>query len=348
MSTFRVISLWLLRVTCVTALVGIVYVATLTTTLLDRHDVKQWLSASKLYNNNTLITSLASEQSTTDSSSFSGLSAEQNLITDEVMKNALGRTFPPSFLKQSFESVIDTSYDWIEGKRPTFTFSVPVDAKRDVFIAELVKEIEPQVAAFPLCQPYSQVLCRPNTSVPDFSRQIVTSSIDQSDFLQAPLTEATFSPTTSSQEISSLSGLPQLRSGITILLWVFVISFVVTLAGLLVFTRRESRVAMLIKVSRGAFSSMLLAVIFAGGLIVWERLGGFPLEKIIPDAGPLTPVMAAFITQLILGFSWTLFAYAGIVLVVSLACWITFSQIKKRAASALPIEPPVSPPSPLL
>lgn len=335
-----------MRLVCLTALSGMVYLAMLSTTLLDRTDVKQWLSGSGLYANNTLVSSIFAPQPS--SGQIGDMSTvEESLIPSEAIANAAARTFTTPYLKTSFEHVIDKSYDWIEGQVTAFTFSVPVQTKREVFIGELVKKVEPRITTLPLCNLQARTICRPDIPVSEFARQVVTDSISQSDFLQTPITQASFSAATSSQEIETLSRLPQLRSIIATLLWVFPIVFILSLGAIWLLAPHDNKLRAFIKLSRGAFSSMLLATILSVAVIIIERVYGFPLETIMPPVGELGPIFAAFITQLVLGMAWALLLFAGVVLVLSTLSWIVLAQIKKYLSSRLPVSP-LPPPSPTL
>ena len=334
-----------MRLVCLTALSGMVYLAMASITVLDRSDVKQWLNDSGLYANNTLVSSIfAPKPSSGQIGDMSTI--EESFIPSEAIANAATRTFTTPYLKTSFEHVINKSYDWIEGQGTEFTFSVPIQTKREVFIGELVKEVEPRITALPLCTLQSRTICRPDIPISEFARQVVTDSISQSDFLQTPITQASFSAATSGQEIQTLSRLPQLRSLISTLLWIFPIVFILSLGAIWLLAPHDNKLRAFIKLSRGAFSSMLLATILSVAVIVIERVYGFPLETIMPPVGELGPIFAAFITQLILGMAWALLLFAGVVLVLSTLSWIVLAQIKKHLSSRLPVSP-LPPPSPI-
>ncbi len=347
MHTFRLLLLWLLRILCVIAVSGTVYLVTISSTLLDRHDVKEWLGASGIYKDGVLISALFTQQPTTQAAPTTTVTTSQDIITQDAIKKALVRTFPAPYLKQQFNTVVDTSYDWMEGKRTKFSFLVPIDTKRQTFINELVKEVEPTVAALPPCAPFSQALCRPTTmTVPDFTRQLVTDSLASSDFLQTPITQTSFSSATSSSELSMLSELPMLRQVVSLLLWILPVLFVVTLVGALLLAEAPNRFALCTKLSRTVFSSMALAVILSGALIIVQKVYGLPIEAAMPNVGALAPFVAGFTTALLLSFAWTLLYVALIPLLISLIGWISFSQLKKhRNPQAMPVTNDL-PPSP--
>ena len=350
MHTFRVFSVWLLRVLCVMAVSGTIYLVTISTTLLDRHDVKEWVGASGVYKDGALISAMFAQPPDAQAST-NAVVTEQDVITTDAIKQALVRTFPTPLLKQYFNGVIDESYNWMEGKSTHFSFLVPIDAKRQTFINELIKEVEPTVAALPLCSPYTHTLCRPaNVAPADFTRQLVTDSFATSDFMQTPITEKTFSSATSASERSSLSQLPVLRRAVTLLLWILPVLFIVTAFGVWLLAMPGTRLSLFNKISRTVFSSMALAVLLSGAIIIFDKLRGLPIEAALPKAGALAPIMAKFVTELILAFAWALLVIAAIPLVISLISWITFAQLKKHRTTQAepPTENPPQPPLPPL
>ncbi|MDB5165334.1 MAG: hypothetical protein JWM00_224 [Candidatus Saccharibacteria bacterium] len=346
MNFFRTILIWLARLVCVLAVSGTVSLLVLQTTLLDRTDVKQWLKASGLYDSSLISALFPAESTQVDIPTVAATS--QELVSNEAVKAALQRTFTTDFIQSGFESVIDNSYDWMEGKRATFAFSVPVDSKRDTFIAELIKEVEPRVAALPPCGVVAQSLCRPAPIPPaDFTRQIVTDSIGQSDFLKAPITQTMFAAASQQQDTTSLSELPRLRSAVAFLLYLLPVLFCVAALGGALLSLRGTRLQFFIKLSRGVFSNMILAVVIAGVVLLLDRSGALPIEQLLGQSNPLAPFIAHFITQMITGIAWTLLLIAGITLVISTGSWIALSIIKKRRpAIELPPNPSINAPHP--
>ncbi|MDB5177944.1 MAG: hypothetical protein JWO61_327 [Candidatus Saccharibacteria bacterium] len=336
MHTVRSIFVWLLRFVCVLAISGTVYLVTLSTTLLDRNDVKQWMSTSGLYSDNMLISTLYPAE--TIENQVSGLViSDQNLIPTTAIQHALQRTFPDAFIGTSFETVINNSYDWLEGKRATFNFSIPVDSKRDVFIRELAKEIEPQVATLPICGVLSQTLCRPAFLSPsEFTEQAITSTMGGSDFLKAPITEAVFTSAPQTKETAILSELPHLRWLVSLLLYLLPIIalFSALIGGLL--TLRGTRLKFFIKLSRGVFSTMVLAVVIAGSVLILDNTHNLYIEQLLGNSNPLAPLMAHFLTNMIVGIAWTLLLWAGLALLLATISWIMLSLLAKRRPVSQP------------
>src|SRR3954470_20451181 len=123
---------------CIAAISGFVSLLTLKTTIMDRDVVKDWFSESKIYDGK-LISALAPAATGEDNQQLqAGIS-----VSPDTVKTALNATFTPDFVRTQSENIITNAYDWAEGKVPEFTFSIPVDQKRDELIAQLAQAIEP-------------------------------------------------------------------------------------------------------------------------------------------------------------------------------------------------------------
>ena len=333
MNVLKSLLVWLLRVVCVLSISALVYLTVLSLTLLDRNDVKEWLHASGAYNSSLIETLFTAQPAETTAPP-----ADQAFVTNEAVKNAMVHTFTPDFIQSGFGAVIDASYDWLEGKRTTFTFSVPLQAKRETFIAALIKEVEPHVAALPACSSVQQGLCRPD-SLPasSFTQQIVTDSLGSSDFLTTPLTEATFS-SAASQSSTDLSRLPQLRSGLTMLLYALPAIFGLCVLGGALLSGRGNRLQFFIKITRAVFSNMILSVGVAGLVLAVSYTQGLPLQQLLDPSNPLTPLLGRFLTHMILDIAWTLLFVAGSTLLLSAVIWIILVQIRNHPRhQALPM-----------
>lgn len=329
MNFLRTVALWFLRLLCVLSVSILVSLVTLSMTLLDRNDIKQWLSASGAYDSSLIETLFTTESVEADPSQ--PLPVDQTLISNEVVKNAMMRTFTSDFIQSGFETVIDASYDWMEGKRATFSFSIPLEAKRDTFISELTKEVEPRVAALPPCGSAVQSLCRPSTMTPaEFTQQLIVGSIDQANILKAPLTEQMFTTASQNQDSTILTELPRLRSAVTLLLFILPALFCISALGAALLTLRGGKLQFFIKLSRGIFFNMLLVIVMAGAFIALAHSQALPIQQLIGEANPLAPVLERFVTQMLGGFGWALLLVAGITLLVSAACWIGLSIVKNR------------------
>lgn len=329
MNFLRTVALWFLRLLCVLSVSALVSLVTLSMTLLDRNDVKQWLSASGAYDSSLIETLFTAES--VEANLSQPLPADQTLLSNEVVKNAMMRTFTSDFIQSGFETVIDASYDWIEGKRASFSFSIPLETKRDTFIAELTKEVEPRVAALPPCGSTVQSLCRPSTMTPaEFTQQIIVGSIDQANILKAPLTEQMFATASKNQDSTILTELPRLRSAVTLLLFILPALFCISALGAALLTLRGVRLQFFIKLSRGIFFNMILVVIMAGAFIALAHSQALPIQQLIGEANPLAPVLERFVTQMLGGFGWALLLVAGVTLLLSTASWIGLSVIKNR------------------
>jgi hypothetical protein len=165
MNIFRHILIGLASLVFITAVTGFAYTLTLHTTVMDRTVVKTWLNESQVYDGR-LINALVQTATANNGQDGTPQPAPTNALTPspDVVKTALNATFTPEFTRTQIEGVINDAYDWIDGTRPNFTFSIPIDQKRDTLIAQLAKGLGPQIAALPICQvtTYTQnSVCRP-------------------------------------------------------------------------------------------------------------------------------------------------------------------------------------------
>ena len=148
MNILRNFLIGLMRFTCITALSGFIYLLTLQTTVMDRMVVKNWLNESGIYDGK-LLTALLQ---TGDTQTTQPEAAAAITPSTDAIKTSLNATFTPEFTKTHIEQIIDSTYDWAEGKSPTLSFSVPIDEKRETFVQSLSRALEPQIAALPVCQ----------------------------------------------------------------------------------------------------------------------------------------------------------------------------------------------------
>ena len=174
----------------VMGLATLVYIGVLQQTVFNRHATKQWVADSGMYTNN-VVPALIQAGGKTASGANIGSTPGSFELSDEAVKTALDATFTSAFVQQEFESIIDKFYDWQQGKTASFDFSIPIDQKRDTFIAELSAAAEPQVAALPLCSARlaAGTLCRPANIPPaDFAAFIITDKVDRTNLFVAPIT----------------------------------------------------------------------------------------------------------------------------------------------------------------
>lgn len=188
-------------------------------TILNRQVVKRWFATSGAYQN--LITSAVN------------LQPMQGFVNQKDIKGALKTTYAPDYVQKQTESAIDATYDWIDGKTPNINFSIPVQEKRNDFIANLQKELLPRIQALPACtssSPVSSVTptcLPPGVSPQDIAKQYSQLS-DSSDFLNKPISPESMAQT-GQAPTNNLSYIPKFASFIRTS--VYILPFLAVLCG---------------------------------------------------------------------------------------------------------------------
>lgn len=333
MSVLRKITIWFLCLGCVTAVSGIVYILTLESTLLDRTVVKQWLVDARVYDDNMLIDALV--QTPPENTRPS----DQLTLPPDAIKLAMGNTFTPDFIKTQTENVVNNAYDWMEGKTPTFQFSVPIDQKKEMLIQQLATLIEPQIEAIPACSRAITANCRPSTlNQSQFATEAATQSINESESFDKPITNETFAEPSGKppkkSESAALAQLPAIRSATNVLFVILPIAAALSLAAIAFLARSSDRLRVFTKLARRLFFSMLLGVI-ASGVVLWiARDSDFGLKDLLAaQSSAIGGLIAPFLKNMIVGFAGSLLFWSGIFGSISLLVWIGFVAITKRLIS---------------
>lgn len=352
MNILRAMLISLAGFVCIISVSGFVSLLALQTTVMDRAVIKDWLSASKIYDGR-LVSALVQ---TTNASNEQGDSINPQpqvgiSASPEAIKTALNATFTSDFVQTQIEGVINNAYDWTEGKTTEFTFSIPIDQKRDTLIQQLAKVIEPQVVALPICQSMQQAqqaTCRPaNLTVEQFANQLTAQSIDESGAFTAPITSESIAKDTQKDlqqsDESPLAQLPAIRAGIDMLLIILPIAAAIIIAIIILVTVSGRRLAAASRLSRRIFFSMLLTLLPALAVIWIARDSDFGLSNMF--AAQLGDLAAPLIKTIIVGISNKLAFLSGIVCIVSAMTWIglTIWRRKLQAIEAARIPTPTTP-----
>lgn len=351
MNIFRNILIGLASFIFITSVTGFVYIFTLHTTIMDRTVVKSWLNESSLYDGR-LIGALVQTTTPSESKDDTPQPATDNLnASPEDIKTALNATFTPEFTKTQIEGVIDNAYDWIDGTKPEFAFSIPIDEKRNTLIAELAKAIEPQVAALPICQSVQAVqgsVCRPaNISIEQLANQLTAESINQSDTFAKPITNESFTsasqPTGQQPNQTSITQLPAMREAINVLLIALPIATIVSLAIIIFATVKGQRLARSARLARRVFFGMLF-VFLPAALIVWfAKDNDFGLSSMF--AAQTGTLAVPLIKTIGIGMLVQLAIISGIVGAISAVIWIALSIRNHMSPEPVQAIPPAATPA---
>lgn len=348
MNILRALLIGLASLVYVVAISGFVYLLTLNTTIMDRTVVKSWLKESQIYDGQ-IISALVQTPPTDSQQGGTQSPASTISASPEAVKAALNTAFTPEFTQTQLEGVVDNAYNWIDGTSPTFTFSVPIDQKRDVIIAELAKSIEPQVATLPVCrstQIAQQSVCRPaNVSTQQLATELTTQSIDESGTFSAPLTNASFTKSTQtsgqSANTSTLANLPTISKGIDTLLLVLPIIAILSIAIIIAVTVRGQRLTAAARLARRIFFGMLF-ILAPALVIVWlAKDNDFGLANLLTT--PSAALFIPLIKTIAVGILGKLALISGIVGGIAAIFWIGLSIWKRQVTLTTPPAQPVAP-----
>ncbi len=178
MNFWRAVLASLLSLVCTLAVSFFVTLATLQSTVLNRQEVKGWLVKSDIYK--TALADLATASAKQD-----GDGAASSLISDDTAKTILDKTFSPQYVQQSTEKVIDSAYDWLDGKQPTIAFNINTTIQKDSFIANATSVLDQQLASLPKCKtaaefnPDNPTCLPPGTSAQQLAQSLATDAANK-------------------------------------------------------------------------------------------------------------------------------------------------------------------------
>lgn len=351
MNILRAILIGLASFVFIVAVTGFVYLFTLQTTIMDRTVVKSWLSESKLYDGRLITALVQATNAGGGQNSASQPAANTISASPEAIKTALNATFTSEFTQTQIEGVVNNAYDWIDGSSQEFTFSIPIDQKRDTLIAQLSKAIEPQIATLPICRSIQQApqsICRPsNVTLEQFASQMTTQSIDESGAFSAPITNKSFSQaskdTSQQPKQASLSQLPAIRKGIDTLLLALPIAAAVSLVTIIFATASGHRLVRIARLSRRVLFGMLF-IFLPAVIVVWlAKDNDFGLSNMF--AAQTGELVIPLIKTIAVGILTQLAIITGIIGIIGAAAWIALSiwQRKLQAIKAAQVPAPIPP-----
>lgn len=315
-----------------------IWVVTLQNSLFDRAAVKQTLQTSGIYGS--LVPGLSAALQSNSSQQ------ESQIFNNTAVGQAFSHTFEPQYVQTQTETVLDNAYDWLEGKRPALTFSVPIDERRTTFTNELTKAIEPAIAELPICTSPMQVDitegdCRPADRSPaDFAKLIAEQGVNESKFLAEPLTNETITQPRSEagdQETSPLQHLPAYYQWSQWLLGALPVLALLCLG--VIFGLSNNRLSSSAHLGRRVFFSSF--VTFALALfILWLGSTNTLAGSNGRDAA-LTTIFMPVIQKLLLLLGTQLVLISGVVTALGLTAWIALTIIgRKHRQEQLPAAQP--------
>lgn len=123
-------------------------------TLFDRQVLIGWLDKGKVYDNIADSAAQLAEDSLankdTTEPQLEGESSGQMPDTATLIK-AAKVALPPSVLKQNVESILNSAYDWLEGKTDTIVLNLDLSDEKAAFVNALGDEAIARAASLPTC-----------------------------------------------------------------------------------------------------------------------------------------------------------------------------------------------------
>lgn len=329
---------WLLSFAIIVMLSAWIGAAVAQTTIFNKQAVKDWLASSGTYD--------------TALRSFFTLENSQGVATKEDFQTTFDATFPPSYIKQQTETALDATYDWIDGKKQTVDFSIPIQEKRDDFSNNLRKQIEPRIAALPQCPTRANPTADNPTCIPqgmkanELTDQLLRLS-DDNDFLRQPITANTVAQ--SGQQLPSLSYLPMLSDLTGWLALTLPLAILLCATGYVLLSDNKLRGLGII--SRRVFIHGLIFTVL-GGLLWWfSRTLDLAATAQAPDIQQLTviknvvnPVFRIALPSIGHGLMF----FGGSVAGVGGIAWLISFIIRRRRTRSSLLQAPVEKPTPTI
>lgn len=303
--------------------------ATLQMTLFNREAVKSWMQASGAYEN--IIDTIEIRQ--VDAT---------GIVTSEILRKAIDAVVTPTYIQEQTETVVDTTYNWLEGSASEITYSIPIHEQRSNFIEHLGKLLEEKIKDLPQCSGSLSISepCIPRAySAETYAASIAKQTAEDSDLFEKPIVSDT------AQLVSTLQQLPQLVIMSATAIWLLPIVMVLSGGVYVVLSRKwQQGIANLGK--RLVFGSITLVVIgafawfFGGSLDLGTRLFGGS------DMAIITAVVEPLLEQGVASMGMWLAIYSGSVVLVGILLWVIGYVLHRRNKKNLSAEvqaPPVAP-----
>lgn len=355
MNIYRKITIGLAGFVCLLAVSVLIIMLTVNATIMNRDTVKGWLVKSKIYDTN-IVAAFTQATGGDTSSHQAGVGKPESSSSSETdaVKSALAATLTPDFVQKQSESLIDSAFNYADGKSTSFKFSIPLDQKKAAFIQNLEAELTPQIAALPVCNGViiaAGTLCRPATmTVDQLTAQVSASQVDQLGIFNSPISNDSTAKSdgapTDKVDNSPLSKLPQIRNVLNILFIVVPVTIVAMIVIVGVVAVRDQRITVLLRLARHIFVATTLPFIAAVILNVLATKTDMGIAAILGN-GPnqLGSILAPLIKVIVSDVSFHLALYTGYVCAVTAVAWIGFAIWRHQIVKRHPV-PAVEPPIP--
>lgn len=330
MTYMRIVRPLLIGMTLVLSIASIallVYFATLQMTALNRTAVKSWMDKGGVYQNNLFPTLIHSGTTSTQPQADNRYG-----IPNDALKLALERTFTKTYVRGQAETTVNQFYDWLEGKSNDFAFIIPINEKRDTFIAEFSRAATPHIAKLPICSATlsSATPCRPANIAPElYAQTIITNSLNQSAFFQKPIAL----PSVNSSNSSALTPLKTTRSilpySLAITIGLIIVAIGAAAAHIWLIPANQ-RLRGLAHLGKRIFFSQVFTLI-ASLALIWGFASGFLALPTLTDAPSLvTDTINDTLRLAIFDVAGMLALLSGILCVLGIASWVGILTYRRK------------------
>lgn len=342
MNFWRAILASLLSLACTVAVSTYVTLQTLNTTVLNRDVVKGWLDKSGAYPHllNTVLASNDTAQQALTATSGSA-------VTSDDIKSALNQTLSADYVKQSSEKVIDSAYDWLNGKSPDISFEINTTQKKDTFVANLSGVLEPQLAQLPQCtsavqfQTNNPPCLPPGTTPKQAADELATDAANQASIFRKPVTDSTVAQASNNSSLTNNSQAQNIQSvASNIKNWLLWLPIIAVLSGALMILLSQHK----LKAGKHLAGRLTwgLGITCLVGLLVASVGKTFSVSNFVSGTNNavLSQVVEPVIHQAAPAIGNRLALVSGILGVITFALWITFRILWKKQERATLLTPP--------
>lgn len=329
------IARWVLALGISAALSLWIFLATLNATAANRDVVKGWLASSGVYDK--ALDSLL--RVTTDTS--------QDPLVRGAAQQAFVQTFEGTFVRESTETALNASYDWLEGKTNAITFAIPIQEKETEFYANMAAVLVPKLQALPACPTRIPVSTTTITCLPQgvdatsYANQLARPAGSEK-FLNEPLTQEAIS-----NQIQPVPWLPGALQWLHIGLWAlplaaFIFSSLYVLAS-------PERLRAVSQVARRLTVGAALTLI--GGAFMWYASSAINMSSAVDANDPdqvaqqqaiVNNIMNPLARTVLPSIGQALTLYSGIVVAIAGSTWLGVFIWRHKRGSGTPTPPPYS------
>lgn len=119
-------------------------------TVMDRNVTESWLEEGKVYDNFVGELAKTVEKEQAKKHGVEGEESEGN-VDVAALTRAAKSAFPPAVLQENVESILDSAYDWLEGKTDKLVFNLDLAEEKVAFVEALGNEAITKLSSLPTC-----------------------------------------------------------------------------------------------------------------------------------------------------------------------------------------------------